>query len=70
MTPAGAVLLAVAVAALAPTAASAQQFRLLELPGAGALPEVPPLAPPQPPPTETPPIRTSVSTASDEASGK
>ena len=53
-------LLAVAVAALAPTAASAQQFRLLELPGAGALPEIPPLAPPQPPPTETPPLRGTV----------
>ena len=60
MTPAGAVLLTVAVAALAPTAASAQQFRLLELPGAVALPEVPPLAPPQPPPTEMPPIRGTV----------
>ena len=60
MTPARAVLVAVAVAAFAPTAASAQQFRLLELPGAGALPEVPPLAPPQPPPTETPPIRGTV----------
>ena len=60
MTPAGAVLLAVAVAALAPTAASAQQFRLLELPGVEALPRVPPLAPPQPPVTETPRLRGSV----------
>jgi hypothetical protein len=58
--PAGAALLAVAFAMLAPTAAGAQQLRLLELPGAGALPRVPPLAPPQPPPTETPPIRGTV----------
>ena len=53
-------LLAVAVAALAPTAASAQQFRLLELPGVEVLPRVPPLAPPQPPITETPRLRGSV----------
>lgn len=59
MTPAGAVLLAVAVAAFAPTAASAQ-MRLLELPGVEALPRVPPLAPPQPRPTETPPLRGTV----------
>jgi hypothetical protein len=60
VTPGGAVLLAVAVAALAPTAASAQQFRLLELPGVEALPMVPPLAPPQPPITEAPRLRGSV----------
>lgn len=60
MTPARAVLLVAAVAALAPAAASAQQFRLLELPGTGALPKIPPLAPPQPPPTETPPLRGTV----------
>lgn len=60
MRLAGAALLAVAFAMLAPTAAGAQRLRLLELPGAGALPRVPPLAPPQPPPTETPPIRGTV----------
>ena len=60
MSSARAVVVAVAVAALAPTASGAQQLPLLELPGAGALPQVPPLAPPQPPPTETPPIRGTV----------
>ena len=60
MKSVGTVLVAVAVAALAPTAAGAQQLRLLELPGAEALPRTPPLAPPQPPPTETPPLRGTV----------
>ena len=60
MRSVGAALIAVAVAALAPTAAGAQQLRLLELPGVEALPRVPPLAPPQPPPTETPPLRGTV----------
>ena len=60
MKPVGAALLVAAVAGLAPTAAGAQQLRLLELPGVGALPQVPPLAPPQPPPRETPPIRGTV----------
>jgi hypothetical protein len=56
----GTALVAVAVAALAPTPAGAQQLGLLELPGVEALPRVPPLAPPQPPPTETPPLRGTV----------
>lgn len=60
MRSVGTALIAVAVAALAPTAAGAQQLRLLELPGAEVLPRVPPLAPPQPPPTETPPLRGTV----------
>lgn len=59
MRSVGTALVAVVVAALAPTAADAQ-LRLLELPEVEALPRVPPLAPPQPPPTETPPLRGTV----------
>lgn len=60
MRPAATALLAAVVAAVVPTAAGAQQLRLLELPGVEALPRTPPLAPPQPPPTETPPLRGTV----------
>lgn len=56
----GALLLAVAVAALAPAAGAAPPLRLVELPGVEALPPVPPLAPPQPPLVETPRLRGTV----------
>lgn len=57
----GPLVLAVAVAAPAPAATAASPpLRLVELPGAEALPRVPPVAPPQPPITETPRLRGTV----------
>ena len=58
--------LAAGIGLLTPAAAggAAEPIRLVELPGVGALPQVPPLAPPQPPLLETPRLRGSVT--SDE----
>jgi hypothetical protein len=53
-------LLALAMLVGAPAAAAAPQPRLAELPGAEALPRVPPLAPPQPPVVETTRVRGTV----------
>jgi hypothetical protein len=53
-------LLALAMLVGAPAAAAAPQPRLAELPGAEALPQVPPLAPPQPPVVETTRVRGAV----------
>ena len=50
----------VAAGALAPGAAAAPPLKVAVLPGAEALPPVPPLAPPQPPITEAPRLRGSV----------
>jgi hypothetical protein len=53
-------LLALAAAALAPTANAAPPVRLADLPGVEALRPVPPLAPPQPPVTEVARLRGTV----------
>jgi hypothetical protein len=57
----GPLALAIAVGGLAPAAAAAPPpARLVELPGAEALPQVPPLAPPQPPLAEVARLRGAV----------
>jgi hypothetical protein len=55
-----ALLLALAVGILAPTANAGAPVRLAELPGVEALPNVPPLNPPQPPLTEVARLRGTV----------